>query len=219
MCGRVGWVTVCVLLCGPVLAQEAEPASAPARNPALARQLLAGAKVSLGSRKWADAAAALQKALQYDPSLLEGHYLSGKAQQGLGKTGEAIGHYKTFLKLTESQAALSGEQAKWAADAKGQLGRLCVFLRQWWELREAYAKQFRALAWGEGGMPSCVRALEIAVSLVPEKAGAKLELKMARSLVADVVPTPAKKADPETAAILVRQAADLRKAGKSAEAV
>ena len=116
----------------------------------------------------ARAAEALRKAARYDPTLSEAAYLLGKACQSAGQTREAARWYGKVVALVESNPEATADELRWKADAAAQLRRLGVYPKKWQALRRDFARRFRAVAAGKGGLPSCVRALEIASALTPK---------------------------------------------------
>jgi len=202
-----------------VSAQDSQPASAPATNPALARQFLSAGRDAMRKAKPTDAAEALRRALRNDPSVLEGYYLLGKAYQALGRTQDATEMYKTLLKRMAGRNDLPAEAGAWRRHAAAQIDRLCVFPKQWATLSAAYAKRFRNTAAGQGGMVSCVRALTIAAALTPADAKVAEELKVARGLLPKALPAAPAKPDEVGANLLVDKAGRELRSGKPAKAV
>jgi len=218
MTGRRGaWVlAVAAVAAGAAVADDAPP---PVPRPDLAGQLLASGRTLLARRDFDAAGAAFTKALQYDPKCILAHYELARARQGAGRTVEAVAAYRTFTKLAAEKAKPTPEEAAARADAEKALLRLCAHLRQWRELRRRYAGHFRALAAERRGLPSTVRALEVAAVLAGDDAGIAAELAAARKLAAAAVPPVDARRDPERAKALLERAEALTKAGDADAAV
>ncbi len=202
-------------LAGTSWGQEAPPAA----KAELARQFLAIGRAALRDKKPDRAAEALGKAMGYDPAQVEAAYLLGRISQSAGSAHRAAAWYRKVVELTKAKPETTPQERRWRADAEAQLRRLSVYPKKWRALRVDFAKRFRALAAGHGGLPSCVRALEIASALVGDDEKVSAELSAARALVGDVLPPPPTKPDPEGAELLLKQAAKQRKAGRTAEAI
>lgn len=218
--GSASTATLLVALAGALggpAGTASRPASRPA-DPALAQAFLTTGLGLLRKGQSARAAAALRRAIANDPSLIQAHYHLAKACQDTGRTGEALTHYRRFLKLLAAQTKPDPAAAKLKADAERQLKRLDVYRKRWRVVREEFAGRFRALATKHAGKPSCVRALELAVTLTPDDAETKAELAAAKKLLPAVLGPPPTKADPEGAKLLIARARGLGKSGKKAEA-
>jgi len=185
----------------------------------LARQFLAAGKEALRRRDPAKAIEALTQAVRYDGDLLEARYRLGRAYHMAGRARDAGEQYKAFAAAARRRTELTPTESAWQAEVAERLRRLYAFLRLWEKLRADYAEQFRKLAAGRGGTPSCVRALEAAVALSPGDDEAAGELTAARKLVSDVLPPPPEEPNPTGAKLLIEQAEAKRRAGRHEEAL
>lgn len=158
--GSASTATLLVALAGALggpAGTASRPASRPA-DPALAQAFLTTGLELLRKGQSAGAAGALRRAIANDPSLIQAHYHLAKANEDTGRTGEALTHYRRFLKLLAARAKPDPAAAKLKAEAERQLERLDVYRKRWQVVREEFAGRFRALATKHAGKPSCVCA-------------------------------------------------------------
>jgi len=217
--GLVTPIILVLAVAGAVAAgQEGDPAAEPADSAALAKQFLEMGRAATLSKDSAKAAEAYRKALHYDAGLLEASYRLAKVRQADGAAQEAARHFRAYLKGAASRDRLTAAEQRWKTDAEAQLRRLDVYPKKWRALAAEWAKRFRALAASKGGLPSCVRALEIASALDDDEHVAA-ELTAAKGLLDALTPKLPAKGDPEGAKLLLDRAAAKRAAGETAEAV
>jgi len=206
------------MLAAPAAAQDAAPPAGEDKA-ALAKQFMDVARRAIVHRDSAKAEDALAKAMRYDPLLSEAPYRLARLRQAAGAAHEAARHYKTFLKLLADGRGPTADEGRWKTDAEAQLRRVETFPKRWRGLRAAWAKRFQALAKGQGGLPSCVRALSIASALADTDEAVAGELDAATTLLEGAMPAAPRKPDKEGAKLLLDQAAKKAEAGKHEEAV
>ena len=197
---------------GVVCAQDTRPAG----DPVLAQQFLAAGREAFASGNSSAAGGALRRAVRHDPKLAEAHCLLARIALGRKDRPAAIEHFQAVVKLVNATA--DGEPAKWRTEAKRQLERLCVYLRQWDRVRREFAQRYRKLGLAHRGKPSGVAAFEAAAIIAPEVADIPGALAKLRQGLANPLPAPAKEADPDGAKLLIRRAAGLQRKGKRADA-
>ena len=218
---RLGWVLAALLGCGAGLSSGQGPKAGEdlSEDARLGRHFLSLAKEAMKRGDKDGATESLRRAVRHDPAVVEAHYLLGKVSQSAGRRREAIQCFQRLGSLAKPQIGGDAKVAQWAKDAAKQLELLLVYRRAWDELRVEHGMKLRSLAGQHAGKPSCVRGIEMAVSLVPEHSEARSELAAAKSQVPQVVPPGPKKPDVKGAELLLGKARRLQKSGKAAEAL